>query len=65
MKWVLELVGNQPLYLECTRQENIWFYQSFGFRVVNEVALKGDEGSGENDNQTLRYWAMVRSEQTS
>ncbi|RJE19983.1 Acetyltransferase GNAT family [Aspergillus sclerotialis] len=65
MKWILELVGNQPLYLECTRLENLCFYESFGFRVVNEVTLADDEGPGEKENQTLRYWVMVRSEQTS
>ncbi|KAJ5631442.1 uncharacterized protein N7484_011542 [Penicillium longicatenatum] len=53
MNSILEHVENQPIYLECTRQENIGFYESFGFQVVDEVELVDEE-------QNLKLWAMVR-----
>jgi ribosomal protein S18 acetylase RimI-like enzyme len=53
MNSILEHVKNQPIYLECTRQENIGFYESFGFQVVDEVELVDEE-------QNLKFWAMVR-----
>ncbi|KAJ5949114.1 hypothetical protein N7454_000698 [Penicillium verhagenii] len=58
MRSILQHVGDQPIYLECTRQENIGFYESFGFQVVEEVELLGGE-------QNLKFWAMVRSGQGS
>ncbi|KAJ5731334.1 Acyl-CoA N-acyltransferase [Penicillium malachiteum] len=53
MCWILEHIQDQPIYLECTRRENIGFYESFGFEVVDEVELVDDE-------QKLSYWVMVR-----
>ncbi|KAJ5622318.1 Acyl-CoA N-acyltransferase [Penicillium herquei] len=53
MTWVLEHVQQQPIYLECTRRENIGFYESFGFEVVDEVELVDEE-------QKMSYWVMVR-----
>ncbi|KAJ6015489.1 hypothetical protein N7540_010080 [Penicillium herquei] len=53
MRWILEHVEDQPIYLECTRRENIGFYESFGFEVVDEVEL-GDE------EQKVSYWVMIR-----
>lgn len=53
MMCILEHVGDQPIYLECTRQENIGFYESFGFQVVGEVELQDEE-------QNLKFWAMIR-----
>lgn len=59
MRWVLEHVGEQPIYLECTRQENIGFYESFGFRVVDEVELVDEADVGEDE--IVKYWGMVRA----
>jgi predicted N-acetyltransferase YhbS len=56
MRWILDQVEGQPIYLECTRRGNVLFYQSFGFRVVEEVELVDDE-----DGQKLVYWVMIRS----
>lgn len=53
MREVLDYIGDRPLYLECTREDNIGFYQNFGFRVVEEVELVADD-------QKLRYWVMIR-----
>ncbi|KAJ5564984.1 hypothetical protein N7513_001226 [Penicillium frequentans] len=53
MMCILEHVGDQPVYLECTRRENIGFYENFGFQVVDEVELLDEE-------QNLKFWAMVR-----
>lgn len=53
MTFILEHVGDQPVYLECTRRENIGFYENFGFQVVDEVELLDEE-------QSLKFWAMVR-----
>ncbi|KAJ5778143.1 Acyl-CoA N-acyltransferase [Penicillium odoratum] len=58
MKWILRHVGDQPIYLECTCRENIDFYESFGFKVVEVVELMDKE-------QSLKYWTMVRSEKIS
>ncbi|KAJ5708345.1 Acyl-CoA N-acyltransferase [Penicillium malachiteum] len=53
MHWILEHVQEQPIYLECTRRENVGFYESFGFEVVDEVELVDEE-------QKMSYWVMVR-----
>ncbi|KAJ5108061.1 hypothetical protein N7456_004736 [Penicillium angulare] len=53
MTWVLEHIKDEPIYLECTRIDNIGFYESFGFEVVEKVEIE-DEG------QNLNYWIMVR-----
>ncbi|KAJ5610576.1 hypothetical protein N7510_007295 [Penicillium lagena] len=58
MKWILEHVEHDPVYLECTRQENIKFYEGFGFRVAEEVELTDDEAK-------LKYWVMIRSDDDS
>lgn len=57
MKWILEHVEHDPVYLECTRQENIKFYESFGFRVVEEVELADDDAK-------VKYWVMISSEES-
>jgi hypothetical protein len=43
MRWILDQVEGQPIYLGCTRRGNVLFYQSFGFRVVEEVELVDDD----------------------
>ncbi|KAJ5892684.1 hypothetical protein N7504_009375 [Penicillium tannophilum] len=53
MMCILEHVGDQPVYLECTRRENIGFYEKFGFQLVDEVELLDEE-------QNLKFWAMIR-----
>lgn len=53
MMCILEHVGDQPVYLECTRRDNVGFYEKFGFQVVDEVELLDEE-------QNLKFWAMVR-----
>ena len=53
MNWVVEHVGSQPIYLECTKRDNIGFYERYGFRVVERVVLD-DKGA-----ETV-YWVMLR-----
>ena len=54
MAWLLDHINDQPIYLDCTRKENLRFYKGFGFQVVEEIELVEDE-------QKLTYWVMVRS----
>lgn len=56
MRWILERVGDQPIFLECISQDNVSFYEAFGFRVVEEVELIDDD-----NRSKLVYWIMVRS----
>lgn len=56
MRWILEHVGDQPIYLECTRRDNVSFYEAFGFQVVEEVELVDDD-----EDEKLAYWVMIRS----
>ena len=59
MRWILDHVGVQPIYLECTRIDNIGFYEGFGFRVVDEIELVDDEDQSEE--RRTKYWVMVRA----
>lgn len=59
MRWILEHIRRQPIYLECTQEGNIGFYETFGFRVVEEVELTDQDPRGEN--ATVKYWAMIRT----
>lgn len=63
MIWILENARNQPVYLECTQQGNIAFYESFGFRVIEEVELIDEESNDES--ATVKYWAMIRADEDS
>lgn len=58
MSSALEYTGDSPIYLECTRQGNIGFYESFGFRLVEEVKLSDAESQ---EDEKVKYWVMVRS----
>lgn len=53
MKQVVDHVGSQPIYLECTVKENIGFYERYGFRVVEKVVL--DDNGAE-----AVFWVMLR-----
>jgi ribosomal protein S18 acetylase RimI-like enzyme len=53
MEWVLNHIGQQPVALECTAEQNVKFYEKLGF-VTSEVAHLSDaEGS-------VTLWFMVR-----
>jgi ribosomal protein S18 acetylase RimI-like enzyme len=58
MRWALEHMHNEPVYLECTREENIGFYQSFGFKVA-EVVEMFEDGSHRDGDQGFKHWVMV------
>lgn len=53
MEWVLETVGEDACYLECTEESNVAFYRKFGFEVFETVRLshRGDE---------VLLWMMLR-----
>lgn len=59
MKWILDYTQNQPIYLECTQKANIGFYESFGFRTIEEVVLT--DGTSHDENATVKYWGMIRT----
>lgn len=56
---ILEQVEGNTIYLECTRQENIRFYEGFGFKTVEEVELKDNPAHVDEDGK-LKYWVMIR-----
>ncbi|KAJ5375633.1 hypothetical protein N7517_007639 [Penicillium concentricum] len=58
MRAILEKVGGNPIFLECTRQENISFYEVFGFKLIEEVDLTDTPAHIEEDGK-LKYWVMV------
>ena len=59
MKAILELAVEDPIFLECTRQENIGFYEGFGFKTREEVELT-DTPAHADENGKLKYWVMIR-----
>jgi ribosomal protein S18 acetylase RimI-like enzyme len=59
MRAILEQVAGNPIFLECTRQENIAFYEGFGFKTIEEVEL-ADTPAHANEDGKLKYWVMVR-----
>lgn len=56
MRWILEHVRDEPIFLECTREDNLAFYQSFGFEVVEVVELAEEDQTGD----VFKHWVMVR-----
>ncbi|KAJ5090616.1 hypothetical protein N7532_009300 [Penicillium argentinense] len=63
MEEILEHIHRQPIYLECTREENLGFYQSLGFRLIEEVELTDDEVHDETGR--VKYWAMMRADEST
>jgi hypothetical protein len=59
MRAILGQVAGNPIFLECTRQENIGFYEGFGFKTIEEVELT-DTPAHANEDGKLKYWVMVR-----
>ncbi|KAJ5389629.1 uncharacterized protein N7496_000697 [Penicillium cataractarum] len=59
MKSILEKVAGNPIFLECTKQENVGFYEGFGFKTIEEVELT-DTPAHEEENGKLKYWVMIR-----
>ncbi|KAJ5617791.1 Acyl-CoA N-acyltransferase [Penicillium hordei] len=57
MRWILEHVHGDHIYLECTRKENVAFYESFGFRVAEEVELVDD--ASQTGEHVFKHWVMV------
>lgn len=56
MEWILAQANGVPWFLECTKEENVAFYQKYGFETVEEVVLT--EGK-----ESVRLFCMVRHEQ--
>ncbi|KAJ5244535.1 hypothetical protein N7489_004631 [Penicillium chrysogenum] len=55
--WYLELIAENSVFLECTRQENIAFYEGFGFKIMEEVELTDTPAHSDKDGK-LKYWVM-------
>lgn len=59
MRAILEQVAGSPIFLECTRQETIRFYEGFGFKTIEDVELTDTPLHADEDGK-LKYWVMVR-----
>lgn len=53
MESVVEFVGDEPIALECTAEENVRFYEKLGFATSEVAELSDEKGS-------VRLWFMVR-----
>ncbi|KAI9040532.1 GNAT family N-acetyltransferase [Aspergillus affinis] len=53
MNWLLDYTEGQPIVLECTAERNVWFYESLGFKVVEEIDLV-------DNGDTVKCWVMLR-----
>ncbi|KAJ5757971.1 uncharacterized protein N7511_006665 [Penicillium nucicola] len=58
MRWILDHIKEEPVYLECTRQENVMFYEGFGFKVA-EVVEMFEDGSYTDGDHGFKHWVMV------
>lgn len=54
----LDHTSNGPVILECTRQDNVAFYERMGFKVVEEVEL-------EESGAAVKLWFMLRQGSTA
>ncbi|KAL5593485.1 hypothetical protein FOBRF1_012587 [Fusarium oxysporum] len=43
MQWVMQKIGDDPCYIECTDRNNVAFYVKYGFEVVEEKKLVDEE----------------------
>lgn len=59
MQCILEHAKGEPIYLECTQEENLGFYKKLGFSVIEEIVLSDDDCNDED--ATVKYWAMIRT----
>ncbi|RAL07397.1 GNAT family N-acetyltransferase [Aspergillus homomorphus CBS 101889] len=56
IQWVLNYVRDAPIFLECTAEQNVKFYEKLGFEVVEEVDLI-------DDGDAVKVWLMFRQAQ--
>lgn len=54
MRAILEQVAGNPIFLKCTRQENIAFYKGFGFKMIEKVELT-DTPAHSDEDRKLNY----------
>ncbi|KAG9498000.1 hypothetical protein J7337_010876 [Fusarium musae] len=43
MQWVVQELGDNPCYIECTDKKNVAFYVKYGFELVEEAELVDEE----------------------
>ncbi|KAG5802390.1 hypothetical protein H9Q74_013023 [Fusarium xylarioides] len=43
MQWVVQNLGDNPCYIECTDKNNVAFYIKYGFELVEETELVDEE----------------------
>jgi GNAT superfamily N-acetyltransferase len=60
MRWVLEQIGREPCFLECTDEKNVSFYEKYGFRLIDTSTLSRDV-----DGLAVKVFWMVRSGSSS
>jgi GNAT superfamily N-acetyltransferase len=56
MRWVLEQIGQEPCFLECTDEKNVPFYEKYGFCLMETSTLMRDV-----DMLAVKVFWMVRS----
>lgn len=56
LRSVLDHTNNEPIILECTKEDNVVVYERLGFKVVEEVELVQD-GAG------VKLWFMLQQGQ--
>ncbi|RAH47198.1 GNAT family N-acetyltransferase [Aspergillus brunneoviolaceus CBS 621.78] len=56
MQWVLDRVQDSPIFLECTAEQNVKFYEKLGFEVVEKVDLT-------DEKDIAKVWLMFRQAQ--
>ncbi|KAE8349617.1 hypothetical protein BDV28DRAFT_140902 [Aspergillus coremiiformis] len=57
MQAIFQLIGHQPLILECSREANVGFYQSLGFEVIDTITLADAASKRE---ECVTFWTMAR-----
>lgn len=60
MQWVVQELGDDPCYIECTDKKNVAFYAKYGFEVVEEAELVDDE---DGMSPTILFY-MIRDKST-
>lgn len=57
LEHIFEISNNAPLYLECTEESNVPFYEKMGFKVVEVIDLNDPK----TNIDTIHEWCMMRT----
>lgn len=59
MRWVIEQIGDEPCFLECTDEKTVPFYEKYGFKLMEVTTL-----TREVDKLEVELFWMLRSKGT-